>query len=309
MSYTLVDFEDLYTAICEEIKVPLTDGVTLARIKRDINMIYLNHVIPFKPRAWWWLEKKEDIQTLEKITTGTVTIADGSTTVTFSSAPAISVAGYYLKVSGNPDIIKISAHTAGVATATLETAWQNGAITTLAYTLWKDYASVSSTLKEITQVMHDRRSVPLDAVSGTRFSELRGRSPDYNGYPIIYNSGDFDSSGNRIIHWWPSCWDTIVTLHVEGRQEATSLTSDADEPLMPVEDRIVLFYGACSRAWARERNQNEATKNWNLFMMKLTEMAGKAGDAPQVTSLQVDPDYMVNKRYRRFNKGRRWESN
>lgn len=310
---TLVDFEDIYSAILEEIKIPATDGTTLARIKRDINMIYLNHVVPFKPRSWWWLEKKEDIVTYAKITTGTVTVTAESTTITFSSAPTTSVTGYSFKLQGSPEIIKIASHTAASTTATLETAWPNSTTdgSGLSYKLWKDYASLSSTMKEVVQVMHDRRSHPLELVSNVRFSERKNRYPELEGYPVMVNAFDFDSSGNKQIRWYPSATDTPVILHVEGRQEAPALSADADEPLMPVEDRICLFYGACSRAWARERNESEATKNWNLFVMKLNEMAGKGGDGPQVTEMSPDPDYLVNKRYRRYFRkgyGQSWNS-
>lgn len=299
---SLVDYEDLYTAILEELKIPSSDGTTLARIKRDINIVYLNHVIPFKPRAWWWLEQKTDITTLAKITTGTCTATADSTTITFSSAPTIDLDGYYVKFNGYPDIVKISAHTAAVATATLETAWCNDTVTAGSYKAWKDYASLPSTMKEVVVVTHDRRSVPVDAVHNAKFTEIRARYPETEGYPIIYNTGDFDSSGNRILRWFPSCWEDRVHLHVEGRQEATALSAAADEPLMPVEDRIVLFYGACSRAWARERNESEAQKNWGMFMQKLAEMAGKSGDAPQITEIATDPDYLIRKRYRRYSK-------
>lgn len=308
---TLVDFEDLYKAVLEEIKIPTSDGTTLARIKRDINMIYLNHVIPFKPRAWWWLEKKEDITTYEKITTGTVTVTKDSTTITFSSAPASSVAGYYFKLTGSNPIIKVSAHTAGATTATLETAWPITGGSGKSFKLWRDYASLSATIKDVVVVTHDRRSVPLDMVANATFTERRAKYADLEGYPTMVNVFDFDSSGNKQIRWYPSCWDTKVTIHIEGRQEATALSADADEPLMPVEDRIVIFYGACSRAWARERNESEATKNWNLFMMKLNQMAAKGGEAPQKTEMSPDPDYMVNKRYRRYFRkgyGQSWNS-
>ena len=40
--YKLLDFVDIYTAVCEELKVPITDGTTLGRIKRDINIVYIN---------------------------------------------------------------------------------------------------------------------------------------------------------------------------------------------------------------------------------------------------------------------------
>lgn len=299
-NHLLTDFEDIYSAILEEVKIPSTDGTTLARIKRDINMVYLNHVIPFKPRAWWWLEKKEEIQTYEKITTGTVTTTKDSTTVTFSSAPSVSVAGYYFKTEAHPEIIKIASHTAASTTATLEKAWPLAAVSAGGFKLWKDYASLSSTMKTVIQVTHDRRSAPMDLVANTTFSERRARFPELEGPPELLNVFDFDSDGNRQIRWYPSAWDKKVTLHVEGRQEATALSADADEPLMPVEDRICLFYGACSRAWARERNESEATKNWNLFMMKLNEMAAKGGEAPVKTQMRVDEDYMVRKRYKRY---------
>ncbi len=307
--YKLSDYVDLYTAICEELKVPLTDGTTLSRIKRDINIIYLNHVIPFKPRAWWWLEQKQDITTFIKIETGTVTVTADSTTITFSSAPAASVAGYYIKLAGFSDIIRISAHTAAATTATLEKAWCQATTSASAYKMWKDYISISSTIKDVVLVTHDKRSVPLDAVHNAMFTERRARAPETEGYPYLYNVYDFDAAGDRQIRWYPSCSENRIMLHIEGRQEATALSADADEPMMPVEDRIVLFYGACSRAWARERNESEATKNWNLFMQKLAEMAGKSGDAPQITEISTDPDYLARKRYRRYNKtGRRFES-
>lgn len=303
----LVDFEDIYTAILEELKIPLTDGTTLGRIKRDINMVYINHVIPFKPRAWWWLELKESLPTYEKINTGTVTVTADSATITFSSAPTGSLTGYYIKLEAYPDVIKISAHTAASTTATLEETWVNDTGSGKSFRAWKNFAALPSTMKEVTTVTHDRRSVPLDAVHNSKFTEMRVRNPSTEGYPTIYNTGDFDASGNRIIRWHPSCWDSRVMLHVEGRQEALALSADADEPLMPVEDRIVIFYGACSRAWRRERNESEATANWNLFMQKLSEMAGKAGDAPQTTEISVDPDYLIRKRYRRYGRssGRR----
>lgn len=307
MSVTLVDYEDIYTAICEAIKVPLTDGTTLGRIKRDINMIYLDHIIPFKPRAWWWLEVKQNVVTPVKFTTGTASVAADGTTVTFSSAPTVDLDEYYFKFTGYPHIIKISAHTASVATATLETGWPDIAVTAGGFKCWKDHASLGSTVKDIIQVTHDRRSTPLDLLANVTFAERRARYPETEGYPVLVNAGDYDSSGNRILNWHPSCWDSKTILKVEGRQHATALSADADEPLMPVEDRIAIFYGASSFAWARERNESEATKNWNLFIMKLNEMAGKGGEAPQKTEMGVDPDYLINKRYRRYksrNRGR-----
>jgi hypothetical protein len=311
MAQTLVDFEDIYTAICEELKVPLTDGVTLARIKRDINMIYLDHIIPFKPRSWWWLELEQTLQTVVKVTTGTVTITNNTATLTFSSAPTVSCAGYFVKINGHQEIAKISAHTASTTSATLTSTWKNGTVTAQTFTAWIDNAEISTSMKEIIQITHDKRSVPLDSTSRSKFQEIRARNPALEGYPTIYNVGDFGSGGGRTLRWFPAASENVTSMHILGVTEATALDADGDEPMMPVEDRISIFYGACSRAWARERNESEATKNWNLFMQKLTSMAGKSQDAPQVTSIQVDRDHLVQTRYKRFfrqRRGRGWRS-
>lgn len=300
---TLIDYEDIYTAIAEKIKIPLTDGVTIGRIKRDINMVYLNEVIPFKPRAWWWLEKNQNVATFEKVDAGTVTVTEDSATITFSTAPTISLTGYYIKLAGFPDVLKISAHTASATTATLESTWINDSSSGASYKAWKDFYAMDADMKEITLVTHDRRSVPLDAVNNARFTEIRARMPEYESFPEVYNTGDFDSDGSRIIRWFPACSDSRVHLHIKGVQEATALSADSDEPLMPVEDRIVLYYGGLALAWERERNESEANRAWNSFYTKLGMMAGKSGDAPQVTEMRTDPDYLIRKRYRRY--GRR----
>jgi len=308
---SLVTYEDIYTAICEELKIQLTDGSTVSRIKRDINMVYLNEVIPYKPRGWWWLEKSQDVQTYEKITTGTITITDDSTTVTFSSAPASSVAGYYLKVSGFQEIIEVLTHTGGVATATLKSAWRRGNVTAQNYTLWKDSIALDSDVKEVVQIVHEKVHYPINMENRSKFMEIRAKMPDFQGHPKVATVGDFDSDGNRVLSWYPSCDETRHTMHLQCIQEATALSDDADEPLMPVEDRICLYYGGCSRAWARERNESEAGKNWTLFISKMGQMAGKGQSAPLKTELSSDPDYLINKRYRRLYKVRRnprWES-
>lgn len=300
---TLVDFEDIYTAVCEEIKVQLTDGTTLGRIKRDINMIYLNHVVPYRP--WWWLKKEQDVQTHAKITTGTITIVDGSTTVTFSSAPSVDCDNYKLKVTGFEEVIEISAHTAASTTATLRSAWRRGNVTAGGYVMWKDFIALDSDMKQTTLVQHEKMSQPLSACSVPKFKEFYARLPDFNGHPSIYTTEDFDSDGNRLLRWYPACDSTRHTLHVTGIQEATRLSSDADEPAMPLEDRIVLFYGAAARAWAKQGNETRATTNWAHFKDKLNEMAAKTQDAPQATQMSVEADWLVNKRYRRLMRGRR----
>jgi hypothetical protein len=308
---TLVDFEDIYRAILGKIKIPTTDGVTLTRIKDDINMVYLDEVLPYKARAWYWAQIKENISTYEKFATGTVTATEDSTTITFDAAVADSLAGHYIKLTGYPDIIKIASHTAATDTATLEEAWINTTVTDGGFKAWRDNNPLSEDTREVLQVMQSRLGRPLTPLTTTKFEEIRGRQPELEGIPTYFTVDDFNASGERVLRWYPACHSTRMYLNVEGRVRVDALSADGDEPIIPIEDRIVLYYGGVALAWERERNETEATKNWNLFYKKLDQMAARAGHAPVVTEMRTDPDYLVRKRYRRWVKrghGRRFES-
>lgn len=71
---------------------------------------------------WWWLRKTTPgTLTLEPYrTTGTVTVTQNSTSITFSSAPSASVANWHFKVDGTADVFRISSHTAASTSATLD---------------------------------------------------------------------------------------------------------------------------------------------------------------------------------------------
>lgn len=51
---------------------------------------------------------------------GGISVTNGSTTITFSTPPAFSVAGWYLKFESRPDYFVILSHTANSATATID---------------------------------------------------------------------------------------------------------------------------------------------------------------------------------------------
>src|SRR6476620_2542621 len=140
---TLVDYSDIYNAIIEELKIQSSDGTTIARIKRDINTIYLGEVMPY--HQWWWARKNCKISTEVKITSGTISVTNGSSTATLSSTYATSLVGYHLNITGTEEIYDIQAHTAGTAALTLGSVDQGTALNyvgttnaTAGYTIWKD---------------------------------------------------------------------------------------------------------------------------------------------------------------------------
>lgn len=115
-----------------------------------------------------------------------------------------------------------------------------------------------------------------------------------------------DSEAYRTLQVWPYLNTVDTTLHVEGIRKLKPLENDADEPAMPITDRIVLVYGACMRAWSRQRNPEEAQRNAALYERKLNNMASKIQDGTDHARLSVSGIYLAGKRGSR--RTTNWES-
>ena len=101
----------------------------------------------------------------------------------------------------------------------------------------------------------------------------------------------------RDIWVYPSQFrDHDITLHVDYIQIIQPLEDDTDEPLMPVDDRMILVYAALSRTWVKQRNPETAGNNERLFESKLVRMAAKAGDSSDKPNVNVDPLWAASKR-------------
>jgi len=81
------------------------------------------------PWSWARAEQPGTLVLKPKYETGTVTVTNSNTTITFSVAPAISLQGQWFKVIGRPEFFRISSHAAASVTATIDTQYtdQSGA--------------------------------------------------------------------------------------------------------------------------------------------------------------------------------------
>lgn len=295
----LLDFQDIYEAVMEQLKVPTSDTTTLARVKRDINMIYVNEVAP--ANRWPWLRKRKDIVHAKYYNTGTANVSEDSTTVVISSAIAASKLDYFFSVEGHSEVYRISAHTAASDTITLSTAYTGEDNTTASYKIWSDNIALPTDCRETMDIRHDWDTRPMIPRGAQKLDELA--SPDFKreDRPKYYSTDDFydpspgdaetESDRYRICRLWPSLYDKNTTLHVTYIQEVNELDADADEPLMPIEDRMVLVYGALKQAWMRERNESAASINATLFEKKLAEMKGRYEDSMDHPRIEMDDAY------------------
>jgi len=291
----LVDFADIKNAVAEAAKVQSTDTTNINRIKRWINLAYLNKVVPAK--RWWWLRNHTVLKIIPKLTTGTVSVTQDSTTITFSSAPATSVAGQFFTSNSNEEIYRISTHTVASTTAILDSDYIGTTDTAANYQVWPYRFALPANCKEVIEVYTDRFPVPLDNVGFQEFRRIMQEIPKREGLPQSYSVSDFDASGNREMYIYPAISTERVLIQVDYIQEAPALDLDGDEPLMPVEDRSVLFLFGLEKAWKYiNRNTERGTETAAEANEKLALMMGDAQDSVDLPRLQPSLRYLIRKR-------------
>jgi hypothetical protein len=315
MAYKLLDFSDIYTAIANELQVSTSDATSLIRIKRAINMAYIDEVLPFK--NWWWLRKSSAVTHRNYFANSTVSVTPGSTTITFASAPGASdgdsgtLLNWNFSISGKNEVYKITAHTALASSATIDRPFNNELDTAAEYKCWPDFIALPTDLRETFEVWHDHMRTPMVAKGLQDFRKISIESQKYEGRPEYYSTDDFydPSSGTgelesdryRVLRVWPSIYSSKTLIRFDYIAEAGALESDGDEPLMPIEDRIVLYYGALKILWASmNRNPEEAMRNQQLFDRKLAQMAGKIQDSLDKPRIEPEANYLIARRGNRM---------
>ncbi len=290
--YKVLDFSDIVTAVREELGIQSSDTNAINKIKRNINMIYLHEVVP--SQRWWWLNGHTEVVHKAYHGEDTATVTPDSATVTLDTAPPSakgSFAGYYFSVDGFDEVYRISTHTAAGTAITLTSEFQGQQTGSVGYKIWRDTFDLPTDCRETVEVYHDRHQRNMKGIGLQEYRRISSQDGHKTeGLPTHYTTGDFydPSSGTdeleadryRRVKIYPSVYNQNVTIHFDYVKEAEALEDDADEPLMPKEDRIVLVYGALSRTWTSiGRNPEEAGKNQALFDRKLAAMAGRVEDS------------------------------
>ncbi len=386
--YQLRTFKDLIDKVCEQLKIQTSDTESRRRIRRNINTVYLDEVIPFK--RWGWLRDSKTLQAEAYVSSGTASVIQNSVTITLSTSPVTSKKGALFSVQGEQETYRIQSHTAGSSSVVLETPYNGATATAASYRIWTDAIPLPSDCKEVVEVSHQWFDRPLENQGFQEFrrtsssaSRLEGRpryyttsqlkDPDpysaitslpasvsrssaglvktltfaatltayvavgdqieverggnyvYNGHFVVSSvsgssltytgtvpsqeattadtaftiklrsSASYEAYRELLI--FPSMFDKRTILHVDYQRNAEALEDDGDEPLMPVEDRIVLFYGAMWLSCDRERNPEWGAQNFQLFERKLGRMSGKTEDSPDKPMLKPSSLYMAGKRF------------
>lgn len=228
-------------------RIPAYDQTVTAdatKLKRWLNMA--QQYICGK-RLWPFQLAEEIIQTVTDISTGTVAINAGSTSLTFSSGPVASVANRYIQLETSNDWYKITAHTAASTSATISPAFVG--TSNLTAGTYKVRKLLYTTTTPLIQILDMKQ-----LVTPTQVTSLSPRTGDFflslyldAGTPYNYIMSSPDSSGVPQFSFVNSP-DTVININVRGIRLLSDMSSDADTPLIPApwHDAIIniaAFYG------------------------------------------------------------------
>lgn len=269
----------------------LTDGNSPydALVVTYLNRIYGELVcggstfVPELSEPWPWARASVPgtLALLPAYDTGTVTLTNASTSGTFSSAPSASLgsfAGRFLQMFSRADVYRVSAHTAGSASFTLDQAYQDATVTSsftaakLDYTLTSGIARLVEPFRVFqAQTGEGNSSGKIGSMSS---DELHREFPLYrlqSGVPTFFAIISESSSGVMTVRFNKTPL-SAVRVEYEYVPYPTDLTSSPDTtPIVPREHRSTLVYGATY--WLMvDKNDSRADAYFRLTQQKIQGM-------------------------------------
>jgi hypothetical protein len=197
---------------------------------------------PEVDEAWWWLRADDQgVITLNPlIDTGTISVTNNSTTITFSSAPTPSVAGRHFKVDDHADVFIISSHTATQTGATLESVYTGSTNTAasfrvfqLDYTLASDVLHLSQAMTAFQDSQHKITGLALDVLT-----ERWPRNEIGSGVPR--NFAMISDQAVRFSHYGGTSSTDLIKIDYEYMKLPSDLADDTNNPIVPREYRYIL---------------------------------------------------------------------
>lgn len=200
---------------------------------------------PTIQEVWWWL-RKDDQGTLildPVINSGTVSVTNNSTSITFSTGPTPSVAGRHIKINDHADVFIITAHTATETGATLESVYTGETDASASFKVMHLDYDLNDTNTDILYL-----SSPLFAYQADRgeinhisLHQLREKWPlnqTASGVPREFSM--ISETALRFSHYGGRSSTELIKIDYEYIREPPDLADDSTEPVVPRQYRRIL---------------------------------------------------------------------
>lgn len=295
-------YTNIETRVMNQLRIPVTNTTEQAKVAAVINEVYRDLWVK---EDWWWLVKRTVINTVAKITAGTVNVLNGSTALTFTTAPGL-VTGFVLTIQGDSNdsgaVYRIASTGTGTS-QTLDAAATATSNTVAGYRLYQDSYSLPIDCGKVLLVKRYGERLPLKMVGMQELSRYKILDTT-EGKPEIVTVFDFNTTGDPTtarqlqVHPYP---DKTYRLEIFYKQQLNTELSGTTQGFMPDEYRQILIYGALARCYPIFLNDIERGKyfqalfNDTLALMVATHreyMKDRPGIVP-------DNTYRMNRRPQR----------
>ena len=240
---------------------------------------------------WWWTFDRQIVNTSASITTGTIAATNGSTTVTFSSAPAVSVAGRKLFITSNSDDpagFRIASHTAAATTATLDAAYTGTTVTASDFAIYHDEIDLAADTGEIKSILRAGRHGTLREI-GPSAMDARKSTGVRVGPPENYCVRNFSTSGDPttvrklVVDPFP---DTTIRLEIGYYQTLNTEVSGSTRFLLPDDNVDVLLHMTLADGYPIFLNDSirgaQEGKKADAILTRLIAQQRRYDDAPAI---------------------------
>jgi len=275
-----MQFSTARAEVAAQLSLDQTQSDTTTLINRWLNLSQLDIASAWN---WTWLKDRDVITTELDLATGTVDATAASATITFSSAPAASQTDRFIQFSSADDWYKITAHTAGVATATISPVYaQTSNLTAGTFTVRTFFYSLATTTEYVYTARTSQNPAYLPVISASLVDQYAPFWTDTGSPKKIILWGK-DSSGN--VQFSPFPWpDEILLIEFRVYKKPSDLSADSDTPLFPTRFDSMWIDGALAYGY-RYLNDDRADKTRRDFLLKVDNL--KDRDNPGLTSNRI----------------------
>ncbi len=259
-----LSYGDIQTRVANHLRIPTSDTTQMTRVQAIINEVYRD--LCARNPTWYWLRKRQIINTATAFDTGTASVTPGVTLVTLTASPSAgfgSFANRVFTVSANAQdpnaVYRVATHVAGEATFLLDAGYTGATGSAAAYHVYQDGYDLST---DCNRVFHVKRFGVRGAVTLIGPIEMAGlkEGDTSEGPPSVASISEFDTSGDPstarqlVVHPYP---DIPYRMEVFYTQSPNTELSGTTRPLIPDDYVQVLIYGALARGFPIFLNDTE----------------------------------------------------
>lgn len=289
----VTDFSDLYTDLQNRIRQQTGVTATQNIAKRAINTaLYDMHI--GTGEKFPWAERTAELLTQPQYTTGTVTITQGSTTLTGSSttwntANSFGVnnarAGGKLVIDSSKEVYTVSA-VGSDTSITLTSRFIGSDVSAGSYVYFEDeYALASDFLRPMSFRSFDIND-DVELVGRDKFRRLFPRNKT-TGKPTVATLLDKPFSGSTTpvrkvqfhqppdqAYLFPYAYVTANLAVTSGGSEQAQLVNDTDEPIVPLRYRHAIVYHALYNHYRDQKDDTRSQEAKAEYVDLVTRMLG-----------------------------------